>query len=164
MNHARPGESTVMEELTLEELVRYIVRIQRDSFLFYRKAAKILEGNEHQPITDELADLKAHQLMRLKDILVDYTLDNEKDDSMVDVDTTLFDELLENVDIPAQATPRDVLALSLDREGITVKTFYMVLDLPIETESVKQVFRTLVEGEQKYIRILRKRLDGIRRR
>jgi rubrerythrin len=153
-----------MEELTLEELVRYIVRIQRDSFLFYRKAAKILEGNEHQLITDELADLKAHQLSSLKDILIEYTLDTENDDSMIDVDTTLFDELLESVDIPAQATPRDVLSLALNREDITIKTFNMVLNQPLKTERVKKVFKVLVENEEKQIVLLQKKLEGIRRR
>jgi rubrerythrin len=96
-----------MEELTLEELIKYTVRIQQDSFLFYRKAVRILEGNEMKTVIDELADFKADQLKQLKDLLSEYMLASENIDYMVDVDTDLFDDILDNGDMPAQATPRE---------------------------------------------------------
>ena len=153
-----------MEELTLEELIKYTVRIQQDSFLFYRKAARILEGNEMKPVADELADFKVDQLKRLKDLLNQYALASENVDYMVDVNTDLFDDILDNGDIPAQATPRDVLMLSLNREDRTAMTYDMILGLPDLEERAGQVYGILLEDEMEKIGSLRKRIaEAVRR-
>jgi rubrerythrin len=93
-----------LEELTLEELIRYTVRIEQDSFLFYRRAARILEGNALRPFTDDLADFKVGQLKQLKGLLGEYLLDTEGSGDRMEVETNLFDEILENGDIPAGST------------------------------------------------------------
>ena len=147
-----------MEELTLEELIKYTVRIQQDSFLFYRKAARILEGNTMKPVTDELADFKADQLKRLKDLLSQYTVAAENIHIMLDVDTDLFDDILNNGNIPAQATPRDVLLLSLNREDRTATTYDMILALPDLEDRAEQVYGTLLKDEMKTIETLRKKI------
>jgi len=152
------GGCIYMEELTLEELIKYTVRIQQDSFLFYRKAARILEGNEMKPVTDELADFKVDQLKRLKDLLSQYTLVPENIDYMVDVNTDLFDDILNNGDIPAQATPRDVLILSLKREDKTAMTYDMILGLPDLEERMGQVYGILFKDEMEKIVTLQKRV------
>ncbi len=153
-----------MEELTLEELIKYTVRIQQDSFLFYRKAARILEGNEMKPVIDGLADFKADQLKQLKDLLSEYTLASEDIDFMFDVDTDLFDDILDNGDIPAQATPRDVLVLSLKREDRTAKTYVMIMNLPLLEERAGQLYRLLLEDEKEKISALRERAEKAARR
>lgn len=153
-----------MEELTLEELIKYTVRIQQDSFLFYRKAARILEGNEMKPVIDGLADFKADQLKQLKDLLSEYTLASEGIDFMFDVDTDLFDDILDNGDIPAQATPRDVLVLSMKREDRTAKTYDMIMNLPLLEERAGRLYRLLLEDEKEKISALRERAEKAARR
>lgn len=153
-----------MEELTLEELIKYTVRIQQDSFLFYRKAARILEGNEMKPVIDGLADFKVNHLKQLKDLLSEYTLASENIDFMFDVDTDLFDDILDNGDIPAQATPRDVLVLSLKREDRTAKTYDMIMNLPLLEERAGQLYRLLLEDEKEKISALRERAEKAERR
>ena len=153
-----------MEELTLEELIKYTVRIQQDSFLFYRKAARILEGNEMKPVIDGLADFKVNHLKQLKDLLSEYTLASENIDFMFDVDTDLFDYILDNGDIPAQATPRDVLVLSLKREDRTAKTYDMIMNLPLLEERAGQLYRLLLEDEKEKISALRERAEKAARR
>jgi len=153
-----------MEELTLEELIKYTVRIQQDSFLFYRKAARILEGNEMKPVIDGLADFKVNQLKQLKNLLSEYTLASENIDFMFDVDTDLFDDILDNGDIPAQATPRDVLVLSLKREDRTAKTYDMIMNLPLLEERAGQLYRLLLEDEKEKISALRERAEKAARR
>lgn len=150
-----------MEELTLEELIRYTVRIEQDSFLFYRRAARILEGNALRPFTDDLADFKVGQLKQLKGLLGEYLLDTEGSGDRMEVETNLFDEILENGDIPAQATARDVLLLSLRREDNIRKTFELILSLPISDVQVQRLFRTLMQNEEAQIRALRDRIGGV---
>jgi rubrerythrin len=58
-----------MEELTLEEIIKYSVRIQQDCFIFYRRIGKKLQGNELKNLTDDLADHSADRLSKLKNLL-----------------------------------------------------------------------------------------------
>jgi rubrerythrin len=150
-----------LEELTLEELIRYTVRIEQDSFLFYRRAARILEGNPLRPLTDDLADFKVGQLKQLKGLLGEYLLDTEGSGDRMEVDTDLFDEILENGDIPAQATARDVLLFSLRREDNIRKTFELILSLPLIDEQVQRLFSTLKQSEEVQIKALRDRIGGV---
>jgi rubrerythrin len=150
-----------LEELTLEELIRYTVRIEQDSFLFYRRAARNLEGSELRPFADELADFKVSQLKQLKELLGEFILDTLGSGDMIDVDTTLFDEILKNGEIPAQATPRDVLLFSLRREDNTRRTFEMILSLPIIDERAQQLFSALRDDEERRIRVLKERIGRV---
>ena len=160
----KTSEVNGMEELTLEELIRYTVLIQQDSFLFYRRAARILEGSELKPFTDELADFKARQLKQLKELLSECMLNEEESDYMIDVETDLFDEILDNGEIPAQSTPRDVLFRSLNRENRIAKTYGMILNLPLSEEKAHEVFTLLLDDEIKHIDALRKRVESVRAR
>ena len=153
-----------MEELTLEELIKYTVRVQQDSFLFYRKAAHILEGNVIKRVTDELADFKVDHLKKLKDLLGQYATVSENIDYTVDVNTDLFDDILSNGDIPAQATPLDVLKLSLKREDNTALTYDMILGLPDLEERAGQVYGILFADEMEKVGTLPKRVAETLRR
>jgi len=141
-----------MEELTIEEMIRYTVRIQQDSFLFYRKAAKLLEGNEFKTLADTLADNKAYHLRELKKLLNECIIQGDDLDEMVYVDTTVFDEILESRNIPVQATPIDVMCLSYVREKNTKKTYEMILQLPALHEKVARVFTMLIEMQDRHMR------------
>ncbi len=143
-----------MEELTIEEVIRYTVRIQQDSFLFYKKAAKLLEGNELKSLADTLADDKANHLHELKNLLNEFIVQGEDLGETVDVDTTVFDEILEKGNIPVQATPVDVMCLSYVREKNLKKTYEMILQLPALHKRVARVFSTLMEVEDRRIRAI----------
>jgi len=148
-----------MEELTIEEVIKYAVRVQQDSFLFYKRAAKRLEGNELKSLADELADHKVHHLRQLKKLLSECTIDNEDLNAMMDIDTTLFDEILESDEIPVQATPKYVLYLSLIREETTKKTYEMILNLPFLNEQMVKVFTMLSEMEKTHISDIQQRIE-----
>jgi hypothetical protein len=80
------------------------------------------------------------------------------------VDTTFFDAILENGYVPAQATPRDVLLLSFDREDKTVKAYEMILDLPLIEKQILRVFRTLKKMEQEYMGHIQTKIENIPQR
>jgi len=147
-----------MEELTIEEMIRYTVRIQQDSFLFYRKAAKLLEGNELKSFADSLADNKAYHLHELKNLLNECIINGDDLGEMVDVDTTVFDEILAKGTIPVHATPVDVMCLSYTREKNTKKTYEMVLKLPALHGKVARVFSSLMEMQDRNMHDIRTKI------
>lgn len=132
-----------MEELTVEELIKYAVRVQQDSFIFYRKAGKKLEGNQLKRFTDLLADNTAERLAALKNLLSECFLEGEDLSDMQAVDTSPFDDLLENGAIPFYATPVDLLRISYKREQSMKRTYDMILRLPLPGKRVSRVFNTL---------------------
>ena len=162
--HAHEEGTSFLEELTLEELIRYTVRIEQDSFLFYRRAARNLEGSELRFFADELADFKVSQLKQLKELLGEFMLDTQCCGDTIDVDTTLFDEILKKGELPAQATPRDVLLFSLYREDSTRRTFEMILTLPIVDERAQLLFTALRDDEEGRIGALKERIERIQPR
>ena len=133
-----------MEELTVEEIIKYAVRAQQYSFIFYRRAGKKLQGNRLKRITDNLADQSADRLNRLKALLSECFLEGEDlSDMQAVVDTSPFDDLLENGAIPFYATPVDLLRISYKREQSMKRTYDMILRLPLPGKRVSRVFNTL---------------------
>ena len=65
---------------------------------------------------------------------------------------------LNNGDIPAQATPRDVLVISLNREDKTAMTYDMILKLPDLEERASSLYGTLFEDEMIKIGTLREKI------
>lgn len=149
-----------MEELTTEEIIKYIVRVQQDSFIFYRKAGKFLIGNQLKRLTDRLADNSADLLMRLKDLLSQCFIDGEDLSTMQDVDTAPFADVLENWQIPFHATPKDLLYLSLERENQLKRTYEVVCDLPLSNERVRGMFQDLKKNAESQVTSINKRLDS----
>lgn len=148
-----------MEELTVEEIIKYAVVVQQDSFIFYRKAAKRLMGNDLKQFTDIMADTSADHLMQLKNLLSECFLEGEDISSMQDVDTGPFDEVLENCDIPVQATPLDLLRISYRREQRVKKTYDTVLGLPALNSRVCRVFSDLRDSTECHLTDIRSRLQ-----
>lgn len=149
-----------MEELTVEELIKYAVRVQQDSFIFYRKAGRKLEGNQLKRFTDLLADHTADRLAALKNLLSECFLEGEDLSAMeAVVDTTPFDDLLQNVAIPLYATPIDLLRISYEREQCMKRTYDMILQLPLPSKRVSRVFNNLRSTAENHLKDIQKQLS-----
>jgi rubrerythrin len=150
-----------MEELTVEELIKYAVRVQQDSFIFYRKAGRKLEGNQLKRFTDLLADNTAERLAALKNLLSECFLEGEDlSDMQAVVDTSPFDDLLENGAIPFYATPVDLLRISYNREQSVKRTYDMILRLPLPSKRVSRVFNTLRSKAEHNLKDIQDQLRG----
>jgi hypothetical protein len=148
-----------MEELTMEEIIKYSVRVLQDSFLFYRRVSKRV-GSDLKTLTDELADRKAKQLRDLKNLLSDCIINNEDLGRTEDVETSPFDRFFENGNIPVHATPRDILAISLRRERILRETYDLILSLPLINTRVSRVIGNLRMNSSEQMASIENRLNG----
>jgi rubrerythrin len=148
-----------MEELTLEEIIKYSMRVHQDSFIFYRRASKRM-GNDLRILANELADHKAQQLRELKDLLSECIINEEDLSQTEDVETSSFDEILENGHVPIQATPRDVLYLILEREKHLKSTYELILGFRSLNPRMHRVFEKLMSVACEQITHIRKKLEG----
>ena len=130
-----------MEELTVEEIIRYAIRVEQVSFAFYRMASEILRGNELQFFTDELADKEVEHIVLLKDLLKENSISSEDLIYLVSIDTSLFNRIIHNQNIPVQANPLNILYIALEREKDTLENYEMLLTL---TDLNKKIIDTLI--------------------
>ncbi len=152
-----------MEELTVEEIIRYILVVEQESFQFYQKASKFLEGNELKVIIDELEDQEREHIKRLKGLLNDETFPSEELIPLVDIDTSIFDEIIQTPHIPVQATPLDIINLSLEREVNTLESFKLLISIPSLNKKITQAFGALIELEQGHVKRIEERIKKLRR-
>ena len=152
-----------MEELTVEELIRYILMAEQESFQFYRKASKFLEGNELKLLIDELADQEREHIKGLKGLLNDETLPAEDLIPLVDIDTSIFDRIIQTLNIPVQVTPLDIINLALEREVNTLKSFKLLVTIPALNQKITQAFSELIELEQGQVQRIKERIGKFRR-
>ena len=152
-----------MEELTVEELIRYILMAEQESFQFYRKASKFLGGNELKLLIDELADQEREHIKGLKGLLNDETLPAEDLIPLVDIDTSIFDRIIQTLNIPVQATPLNIINLSLEREVNTLKGFKLLVNIPALNKKIKKAFSALIELEQVQLTRIEERIEKLRR-
>ncbi len=148
-----------MEELTVEEIIKYAVRAQQYSFIFYRRAGKNLQGNRLKRFTDNLADQSADRLNRLKALLSECFLEGEDLSTMQAVDTAPFDDILENGVIPIYATPIALLRLSYERELSMKRTYDMILELALPSKRVSTVFDSLRSSAEHHLEDIRNQLQ-----
>jgi len=153
-----------MEELTVEEIIRYAIRIERESFLFYRKVSRILDKSKMRSIIDELCDQEAQHLNKLKRLISDEYIDIDQESLSVtmDIDTSPFDMIIQTNEIPVQATILDILSIALDRERDTEYTYKMLYNLSNIKGKVKDLFKVLYKSEKNHTNEIKKKIDNIK--
>jgi rubrerythrin len=147
-----------MEQLTVEEIIKYAIRVEQESYQFYRRASRILAGNELKTLVDELSEHEVCHISELKGYIKDDTEVDENLSRLLTVDTTLFDRIIASDDIPLKATPLDILRIALERESMSRKNYEMLYGLPKITGDIRSTFRSIMEREDAHIMMIRERI------
>jgi rubrerythrin len=148
-----------MEQLTVEEIIKYAIRVEQESFQFYRRASRILAGSELKGLVDELSEQEVCQISELKAYIKDDTEVDEKLSRLLTVDTTLFDRIIATDDIPPRATPVDILQIALERETLSRKNYEMLQELAKITDDIRSSFRSLREMAERHVEMIRGRIN-----
>jgi rubrerythrin len=151
-----------MEELTVEEIIKYAMRIERESYGFYRKASKFLEGSGLEGLTRTLAEEEVGHLNQLRSLIEQERIAQEDLADQVDIDTSLFTRIISTQDIPSMATARDVLYIALEREKDTRANYEMLLGIAAFNEEIRSTLRMLKKMEEEHMRMLRERIDALK--
>jgi hypothetical protein len=95
--------------------------------------------------------------------LNDETLPAEDLIPLVDIDTSIFDRIIQTLNIPVQATPLNIINLSLEREVNTLKGFKLLVNIPALNKKIKKAFSALIELEQVQFTRIEERIEKLRR-
>jgi len=148
-----------MEELTAEEIVKYTIRIEQESCIFYRKAARILEGSRFKNLFDLLADQEVEHIRQLQKLIEGKTIDEQELMETFYIDTSIYDNMIITSEIPVSATTDDIMKLAVKREEITERTYQMLTSISNLNPRMKKLFNHLEKLEEKQIKELLKIKD-----
>jgi rubrerythrin len=136
-----------MEQLTVEEVIKYAIRVAQESYQFYRRASRMLAGSELKALIDDLSEHEVCHINELKSYIKDDTEVDEKLSRLLTLDTALFDRIISSDDIPPKATPLDILLIAVERETMSRKNSEMLQGHPKITDDIRATFRSIMERE-----------------
>jgi rubrerythrin len=151
-----------MEQLTVEEVIKYAIRVAQESYQFYRRASRMLAGSELKGLVDELSEHEVCHISELKGYIKDDTEVDAKLSHLLTVDTTLFDRIISADDIPPKATPLDILRIAVERESMSRKNYEMLRGHAKITDDIRATFRSIMEREAEQVKMIQERIDRLK--
>ena len=134
------------------------MKIEKESFRFYRAASKRLADSETRSLTDELASQEVDHLNKLKDLL-----NEENINEIVDADDALLERIIKTSNIQKGASALDILNIALEREINTKENYERFLALSPMDEQISKTFEELKEMEEKHIEIITERINRLKK-
>jgi rubrerythrin len=151
-----------MEKLTVEEVIKYAIRVAQESYQFYRRASRMLAGSDLKDLIDELSEREVCHINELKVYIKDDTEVDEKLSRLLTVDTTLFDRIISFEEIPSKATPVDILQMAVDREIASRRNYEMLYGHPKITDDIRATFRSIMEREAEQVEMIQERIEHLK--
>ena len=132
------------KEMTLEEVVKFAIKIEHESEEFYKNASKLDNSESVKKLLEELRDEEINHGNRLKN-LINY------EDSYTTVSPEAVDILIENKSVPTKASEEDVLKIALEREEATKDFYRSIATLTNIDSSLVETFNMLMDQESGHV-------------
>jgi len=141
-----------LREYTIQEVIEYAQGIEEESFRFYRKAAGILDDAGTVGLVEGLAVEEERHYNQLRTLLDPASATAEELAVRITLDVEEpVEGVVAAVEISADATPREILDITLSREKRTERLYGMLLRLTDLNETMVQVFDDLRKFEQRHV-------------
>lgn len=140
--------------MKIEDILKYAIKIENESMKFYRDAVGIVKDDSVKTLVTELEMEELKHEARLADMLdsVDgLTSEGFEKDSM--------EELINNREIPSDASEVDVLSIALEREKNTRDFYRRVSTLTNLDANLVDLFEKLFEQESGHVTRIYKKLE-----
>ncbi|MCD6587285.1 MAG: hypothetical protein J7K88_01900 [Candidatus Fermentibacteraceae bacterium] len=148
-----------MRELTVEEIIRYAQRIEKESYNFYKEAVKRFSPGNLRNTADELAESEMLHLNRLRKLLEEKKLTEADLEHRVSFDTTQYDQLVNTEKIPENASVAEILNTALLRETKTAETYRLFLSFTGISTELSDLFEYLYSQEEGHATLIRNKLN-----
>ena len=147
-----------MKKLTVKEIIKFGMKIEKESYRFYRTASKKLEDNETRSLTGELAKQELDHLNKLKNLL-----NEENVNEILDDDDTSLGSIITTSKIQQGAGALDILNIALEREINTKENYERFLTLSPIDEQIAKTFKDLKEMEEKHVEIITEKINHLKK-
>ncbi len=135
-----------MSEMRISDILKYSIRIEHESMLFYQEAAPRASGDDVKSLLSDLAAEEVKHETRLSELL-----DQIEDGAAEGFDHSSLDKLIQNREIPAGADQEAVLKVALEREEHTRDFYSQVSTMTNLAANVVDVFDMLYMQESGHV-------------
>jgi rubrerythrin len=132
--------------MKIGDILKYSIRIENESMIFYRKALGIVK---EESVKDLLRDL-AEEELRHKNHLS--SLVDDAGNTDVDFDMNNLNRLIQNSDIPEDVSEMEVLKIAREREEHTRDFYSQIMTLTNLDADVVGVFQMLYDQERGHVK------------
>ena len=153
----------MMKRLTVREIIKFGIKIEKESFRFYRNASKKIEDNETKSLTDDLADQEIEHLNKLQILLNEDIVTAAELNETVETDDILSESIVKTSAIKKGAGSIDILGIALEREKNTKQNYERFLNLTPMNEQIADAFKELREMEEKHVQIIAEKINSIKK-
>jgi len=147
-----------VEKLTVEDILSFAMRIEEESFRFYRTARDVFGDDDSSRIMDQLAQEETNHINWLRELLEKPAAKSVNPEDTIGFDTDLFKGMIIGEEIHSRLTTRDILNIALEREKKTMHLYDTMHSMSSMNETVRDTFRVLREQEQSHVHRVQKLL------
>ncbi|KPJ87054.1 MAG: hypothetical protein AMS17_09695 [Spirochaetes bacterium DG_61] len=149
-----------MKKLTVNEVLEYAIKIEKESYDFYENSRKVLKDDELKSLVTLLMRQEEEHLKSLKALLID----SQKKSSfkaLINVDSSKLTQIIQTEEITEDTNPIDILNIALEREINTKNNYDMFLDLVKMDDNLMDTFEMLRDKEEEHIRIIKRKINEL---
>jgi len=149
-----------MKKLTVNEVLEYAIKIEKESYDFYENSRKVLKEDELKSLVTMLMKQEEEHIKALKDLLTD----SQKKSSfkaLINVDSSKLTQIIQTEEITEDTNPIDILNIALEREINTKNNYDMFLDLVKMDDNLMDTFEMLRDKEEEHIRIIKRKINEL---
>lgn len=150
-----------MKVFSVQEIIEYAIKIEKESFEFYTRAAKKVEAGDVNKLLVQLSGEEIDHQNRLKALIHEGKVSRDTLLKEMEVDTTVMDRIVQTSVIPEDAEALDVLTVALEREKNTEQTYAMLSTLSHITDDIIKVFEDLRLQEVGHANKIQARIDKL---
>jgi rubrerythrin len=150
-----------MKLLSVKEIIEYAIKIEKESFAFYTRAAEIVKDDNVKKLVEMLALEEIDHQNRLRNLIDKETVSVEDLDKKHEINTTLMEQIVNTSEIKTDSSAMDVLETALDREESTEQTYAMLATLSNIDESIVKIFDELRLQERGHVNKIQYRIDHL---
>ena len=150
-----------MKKLTVNEVLEYAIKIEKESYDFYENSQNVLKDDELKSLVTLLMNQEEEHLKSLKALLKD-TQQKSFFNALINVDSSKLTQIVQTGEINEDTKSIDILNIALEREINTKNHYEMFLELVKMDETLINTFEMLRHKEEEHIRIIKRKINEVK--
>jgi rubrerythrin len=140
-----------MKTLTVQEIVEYAIRIEEESFRFYRSAGTILVDEHALEVVHMLADEEMKHVNWLRDLVQKPEVSSSEMDEVIIIGNESLESMIHTNQVNAAVSKHEILNRALEREKKTRDLYDSMYEMATMSVPVRDMFRILRDQEQEHV-------------
>ena len=150
-------------EYNVRDVIEYSIKIEKESYLFYARAADVVVEKDVKKLLTQLASEEVDHQNHLRILIDENRVTVEELETKLDLDSNLLEKIVETSEIKPNSYLLEILSIALEREEYTENVYAMLSTLSNINEDVIAVFTDLRLQEKGHVRKIQARIDKLDR-